>query len=294
MSATADQESAQVFEAHRHRLMGLAYRMLGSRAEAEDVVQDAYLRWHAADRAKVVEPRHFLGTVVTRLCLDRMKSAQARREVYVGPWLPEPVVDESFDAGQAGEIAHDLSMALMLTLERLSPLERAAFLLHDVFDLDYAEVGRALERSDAACRQLAARAREHIQAERPRFPVSQEEGQRLALAFRKAADTGDAQGLLAVLAKDAVLYSDGGGKKAAALNPIMGADKILRFFAGIARKNTALVQTELRPATINGMAGFVLREPDGTLDTMAFETQDGRITAIYLVRNPDKLRHVTF
>jgi RNA polymerase sigma-70 factor (ECF subfamily) len=294
MSATADQEGAQIFEAHRHRLVGLAYRMLGSRAEAEDAVQDAYLRWHAADRATIREPRHFLSTVVTRLCLDRMKSAQARREVYVGPWLPEPVVDEAFDADTQSDFAHDLSMALMLTLERLSPLERAAFLMHDVFDLDYAEVSRAIDRNEAACRQLAARAREHIHAESPRFPASQEEGQRLALAFRKAADMGDVQGLMALLAKDAVLYSDGGGKKAAALNPITGNDRIIRFFDGIARKNAAISQTEARPATINGMAGFVMREPDGTLDTMAFETRDGQIVAIYLVRNPDKLRHVSF
>jgi RNA polymerase sigma-70 factor (ECF subfamily) len=294
MSASADTESARIFEAHRHRLVGLAYRMLGSRAEAEDAVQDAYLRWHAADRDAVKEPRHFLSTVVTRLCLDRMKSAQARREVYVGPWLPEPVVDEAFDADTQSDFAHDLSMALMLTLERLSPLERAAFLLHDVFDLDYAEVSRALDRNEAACRQLAARARDHIHSERPRFPASQEEGQRLALAFRKAADMGDVQTLMAMLAKDAILYSDGGGKKAAALNPITGADKIMRFFEGIARKNAALAQTQVRPATINGMAGFVTRETDGTLDTMAFETYDNQIVAIYLVRNPDKLRHVTF
>ncbi|HEY1720048.1 MAG TPA: sigma-70 family RNA polymerase sigma factor [Magnetospirillaceae bacterium] len=293
MSASVD-EGAQVFEAHRHRLVGLAYRMLGARAEAEDVVQDAYLRWHAADRATIEEPRHYLSTIVTRLCLDRMKSAQARREVYVGPWLPEPVVDESLDADTASDFAHDLSMALMLTLERLSPLERAAFLLHDVFDLDFAEVGRALDRSEAACRQLAARARDHIQAERPRFPATQEESQRLVLAFRKATDTGDTQAFMTLLAQDAVLYSDGGGKKAAALNPIIGADRILRFFEGIARKNAELANSQVRPATINGMAGFVMRETDGTLDTMAFETRDGQIVAIYVVRNPDKLRHVTF
>ncbi len=294
MSASADHEGARVFKSHRPRLVGLAYRMLGSRAEAEDVVQDAYLRWHAADQATVEDPRRFLGTVVTRLCLDRMKSAQARREVYVGPWLPEPIVDESFDLESAGELAHDLSVALMLTLERLSPLERAAFLLHDVFDLDYAEVGRALERNEAACRQLAARAREHIHSERPRFPASQEEGQKLAKAFHRAAEMGDTKALLTLLAKDAVLYSDGGGKKQAALNPIHGADKIMRFFEGIARKNATLTLAQLRPATVNGMPGFVLREPDGTLDTVALEVRDGAIAAIYLVRNPDKLRHVTF
>src|SRR5581483_11405506 len=167
MSAILDQDVA-AFEAHRPALIGLAYRMLGSRAEAEDIVQDAYLRWHATDRAAIEEPRRYLGTIVTRLCLDRMKSAQARREIYVGQWLPEPVVDENFDDGSAGDMAHDISVALMLLLERLSPLERASFLLHDVFGLDFAEVARALGRGEAACRQLAARARAHIEAGPPR------------------------------------------------------------------------------------------------------------------------------
>ena len=293
MSALADREAA-AFETHRHALLGLAYRMLGSRAEADDVVQDAYLRWHATDPGEIDEPRRYLKTVVARLCLDRLKSAQARRELYVGQWLPEPVVDETFDAESASDLAHDLSVALMLTLERLSPLERAAFLLHDVFDLDFAEVARALDRQEAACRQLASRAREHIKAGRPRFPTSPEEGRRLAAAFRQAAEVGDAQALTELLAGDAVLYSDGGGKRPAALNPIRGADKILRFLAGVARKNPSLPAMQAREATINGLAGFVSREPDGAINTVAFEHHAGRIVAIYLVRNPEKLRHVRF
>jgi RNA polymerase sigma-70 factor, ECF subfamily len=294
MNARADRDGAHAFESHRHALLGLAYRMLGSRAEADDVVQDAYLRWHATDHDGIDEPRRYLKTVVTRLCLDRMKSAQARREIYVGQWLPEPVVDEAFDAESASDLAHDLSVALMLTLERLSPLERAAFLLHDVFDLDFAEVARALDRKEAACRQLAFRAREHIQAGRPRFPTSPEEGRRLAAAFRQAAEAGDAQALTQLLAEDAVLYTDGGGKRLAALNPIRGADKIQRFLAGVARKNPSLPAIEARAATVNGLAGFVMREPDGSINTMAFEHHAGRIVAIYLVRNPEKLRHVRF
>ena len=294
MSTSTDQTEVRAFESHRGALMGLAYRLLGSRAEAEDVVQDAYLRWHAADHAAIREPRRYLGTVVTRLCLDRMKSAQARREVYVGQWLPEPLVDEPLDADSAGDLAHDLSVALMLMLERLSPLERAAFLLHDVFGLDFAEVGCALDRGEAACRQLAARARAHIEAGRPRFHASPEEGRRLASAFTAAVSSGDTGTLLQLLAADAVLYSDGGGKRVAALNPISGADKILRFIAGIARKNPSLMTMQLRPATVNGLAGFVMREDDGSIDTMAFEARDGRIAAIYLVRNPEKLRHVRF
>ena len=291
---SADRDEVQSFESHRRALTGLAYRMLGSRAEAEDVVQDTYLRWHEADHAAIEEPRRYLGTVVTRLCLDRMKSARARREVYVGQWLPEPVVDEALDAETAGGLAHDLSVALMLVLERLSPLERASFLLHDVFGLDFAEVGRALDRGEAACRQLAARARAHIEDGRPRFPASQEDGRRLAAAFALAVQSGDTVTLMKLLAEDAVLYSDGGGKRVAALNPIFGAEKILRFIAGIARKNLALPGIQLRAATVNGLAGFVMRETDGSIETAAFEHRDGRITAIYAVRNPEKLRHVRF
>lgn len=287
-------DEAKGFEAHRPALMGLAYRMLGSRAEAEDVVQDAYLRWHGADRAAIEHPRRYLGTVVTRLCLDRMKSAQARREVYVGPWLPEPIVDERFEDEAAGELAHDISIALMLVLERLSPLERASFLLHDVFGLDFAEVGRTLGRGEAACRQLAARARTHIEAGRPRFASSREAGDRLAAAFQRANAAGDMQALTALLAEDAVLYSDGGGKRAAALQPVRGADKIVRFLAGMARKTPSLLAFDVRRAAVNGLAGFVLREPDGSVDTVAIDHRDGRITAIYLTRNPEKLRHVRF
>jgi RNA polymerase sigma-70 factor (ECF subfamily) len=293
MNAPTDREGAS-FESHRRALTGLAYRMLGSRAEAEDVVQDAYLRWHAVDRDAIAEPRRYLGTVVTRLCLDRMKSARARREIYVGQWLPEPVVDETLDADAAGDLAHDLSVALMLVLERLSPLERASFLLHDVFGLDFADVARTLQRGEPACRQLAARARAHIEEARPRFPASREQGMRLAAAFAAAAQTGDVATLTKLLAEDAVLYSDGGGKRAAALNPIKGADKIVRFLGGITRKNPALSSMRVRPATVNGLAGFVLREEDGAIDTLAFEHDGSRIVAIYVVRNPEKLRHVRF
>jgi RNA polymerase sigma-70 factor, ECF subfamily len=295
MNGAAGGDELGEFETHRRALIGLAYRMLGSRAEAEDVVQDAYLRWHAAHRVAIQEPRRYLGTVVTRLCLDRMKSAHARREIYVGQWLPEPVVDEAFDDGEAAsELAHDISIALMLLLERLSPLERASFLLHDVFGFDFAEVAHALGRGEAGCRQLAARARAHIEAGRPRFSTSLEAGHRLAAAFQAAVTTADTGALVRLLAEDAVLYSGGGGKRAAALNPIRGASRILRFFTGIVRKNAALATSAARPAAVNGMAGFVMREDGGSLDTMAIEHRDGRITAIYLVRNPEKLQYVRF
>src|SRR5262245_44859148 len=294
MTITAGAPDVSVFEVHRRALTGLAYRMLGSRAEAEDVVRDAYLRWHASDRAAIEKPRLYLGTVVTRLCLDRIKSARARRGLYVGQWLPEPVVDEAFDGEMAGDLAHDISVALMLVLERLSPLERASFLLHDVFGVDFAEVSRTLGRGEAACRQLAARAREHIEVGRPRFAASREEGHRLAAAFHKATGSGDLQALRQILAEDVVLYTDGGGKRAAALNPIYGADKVLRFLDGIAHKGASFNTTQVRAAIVNGLAGFVLREEDGSIDTMAFEHRDGRIVAIYVPRNPDKLHHVRF
>jgi RNA polymerase sigma-70 factor (ECF subfamily) len=287
-------DAAGRFEAERSHLRGLAYRMLGSLAEAEDAVQEAYLRWHATDRSKVESPRAFLSTVVTRICLDQLKSARARRESYVGPWLPEPVLDAAALAAEtASEYAHDLSVALMLTLERLSPLERAAFLLHDVFDVDFAGVAVALSRSEAACRQLAARARAHVRSARPRFTPSAEEGERLAAAFRQAAGSGDTGAMARLLAADAVLYSDGGGKRPAALNPIYGADKIARFFAGVLRKERA-DRWRMRVARINGLAGFVFADAEGAIRTIAFDVAAGRIAAIYSVVNPEKLRHVAF
>jgi RNA polymerase sigma-70 factor, ECF subfamily len=295
MTAPDTDSRAASFEAHRRYLMGLAYRMLGSLAEAEDAVQEAYLRWHRADIAAIDDPRAFLAKVVTRLCLDHLKSARVRRERYVGPWLPEPVLDTAaLDAESAGEYAHDLSVALMLTLERLSPLERAAFLLHDVFDVPFVEIAAALGRDTAACRQLAARARIHVRAARPRFTPSPDEGALLADAFRRAVRSGDVGAMTQLLTDDAVLLTDGGGKRIAALNPIHGADKIGRFFAGIVGKTPELDAWRVRAAAINGLPGFIYAEPDGALQTIAFDIRDGRITAIYVVLNPEKLARVAF
>jgi RNA polymerase sigma-70 factor (ECF subfamily) len=274
------------FEEHRSFLVGLAYRMLGSLAEAEDIVQDAFLRWSEVDQDRVEHPRAYLARVVSRLCLDRMKSAQVRREQYVGTWLPEPML-----ASPAQSIAEDLSVALLLTLERLSPLERAAFLLHDVFDMDYAEVAGALDRSEAACRQLAARAREHVRDERPRFETTEETRERLASAFHAAMTTGDLQTIAQMLADDAVFYTDGGGKRLAALNPIYGRDKILRFLVGIGTKNPLPKAQDVERVDINGLPGFVVRLPDG-IETLSLEISNDQIVAIYGVRNPDKLKHL--
>ena len=275
---------------HRGRLLGLAYRMLGSRSDAEDVVQDAYLRFAGAQ--DVHNPEAFLVTVVTRLCLDRLKSAKAQREVYVGPWLPEPVFDaEGLSAEAATELADDLSFALLLALDRLSPLERAAFLLHDVFDTPFPEIAAMLERTEAACRQLASRARRAVRDDRPAPVATPDNYMRLLQAFGEAVTSGDIAGLAELLREDAVAITDGGGRKTAARNPIVGADKIARFFVGLAAKNADHV-IRVEPAMINGAIGALLYL-DGELDhTMSMAIDGDKIAAIYIVRNPDKLRHV--
>jgi RNA polymerase sigma-70 factor, ECF subfamily len=274
---------------HRGRLLGLAYRMLGSRSDAEDIVQEAYLRFAGAEDIRNIEA--FLVTVVTRLCLDRLKSAKAQREVYVGPWLPEPVFDaEGLSPDAPTELADDLSFALMLALERLSPLERAAFLLHDVFDRPFSEVADTLDRTEAACRQLAARARRAVRDERPAPAAPPDSHARLMAAFCEAAASGDISRLAGLLRDDALIITDGGGRKSAALNPIKGADKIIRFLVGIAGKNAG-ADLRMVPMLINGIAGALLYM-DGEIDSTLSMAIDGdRIAAIYLVRNPDKLRH---
>src|SRR5215207_6692790 len=233
---------------HRGRLLGLAYRMLGSRSDAEDVVQDAYLRFAGAQDVRNAEA--FLVTVVTRLCLDRLKSAKAQREVYVGPWLPEPVFDaEGLSADAATELADDLSFALLLALDRLSPLERAAFLLHDVFDTPFPEIAVMLNRTEAACRQLASRARRAVRHGRPVPAAVPENHAYLLQAFSEAVASGDVRQLAELLREDAVAITDGGGRKFAARNPIKGADKVARFFIGLAAK-TAGHDVRIEPATI--------------------------------------------
>ncbi len=287
------QDAAAVFETYRRHLTGLAYRMLGSLAEAQDVVQEAYLRWDRADRANIEDARAFLSRIVARLCLDQLKSARVRHEQYVGPWLPEPVLDSAaLAADSAGDYAQDLSVALMLTLERLSPPERAAFLLHDVFDLDFDEVAAALGRNPASCRQIAARARAHVRAARPRFRPSQAQCERLAAAFGAAAQSGDTATLAGVLAEDVVYYSDAGGKAPAALRPIVGRDKVVRLIKGLAATGAATIR-EVRPVQINGVPGFVIKRTSGEVNAIAFDFRDGRIASIYLMLNPEKLRHLS-
>src|SRR5580692_9997868 len=284
--AMSSQIAAATFDPLRPRLIRIAYRMLGSVADAEDTVQEAFLRWLDADRDAVREPEAFLRRVVTRLCLDHLKSARHRRETYIGPWLPEPVVETADD-----EI-DDVTLPLMLAMERLSPLERAAFLLHDVFGLGFDEVAATIKRDTAACRQLAARARNHVRDERPRFKLEKQRGIELANAFYTASRSGDMSALGAMLAADVSVHADGGGKRSASPDPILGFDEVMKLHAYLAKQFQTQQSKLVRTGFINGLPGFVTLEADGELQTTTLDIEDGRITAIYVVRNPDKLRHL--
>lgn len=287
--------AADVFEPQRSRLFGLAYRMLGSRADADDVLQDAFLRFQGAQGVEVREPAAYLATIVTRLCLDRLKSASRRRETYVGPWLPEPLLapEAPATADREVELAEDLSFALMLTLQRLSPPERAAFLLHDVFGCDFAGIATALQREPAACRKLAQRAREHVQRERPRFVIDKDAEERLSKAFFEAAAGGDLETLTSILTEDAVLISDGGGKRRSALKPIVGRDRVARFLVGVRRKASYEMPESMLVARVNQLPGVIFKYPSGAVDVTGIEVRDGRIARVYAVRNPDKLVRIT-
>ena len=284
MEEAARTDAAASFDPLRQKLMRVAYRMLGSVADAEDIVQEAFIRWMGADRAAVREPEAFLRRAVTRLCLDQLKSARRRRETYVGPWLPDPVVEEDEE--------DDVTLPLMLALERLSPLERAAFLLHDVFGLDFEEVAKTIRRDPAACRQLAARARTHVREARPRYQLDKKHGIALAEAFFAASRGGDMKALGAMLAADVSMHADGGGKRSAAIKPFLGFDAVMKVHEYLAALFREKGSTLVRAGFVNGLPGFVTLEADGELQTTALEIEDGKIAAIYVVRNPDKLRHL--
>lgn len=281
----AHEPDAQVFEMQRPRLLRLAYRMLGSFAEAEDVVQDAWLRLQRSDMS-IEAPAAWLTRVTTRLCLDRLRSARVQRETYIGPWLPEPIIEE-----EPGIDTDELTFALMLALERLSPLERAAFLLHDVFGVTLSEIAETLGRDAAAVRQLAARARKHVEAGRTRYPVDRAEADRIASAFFAASTTGDIGALRAMLAEDVVLHSDGGGRVTAFRNPIMGLQRVLRLFAGVSRKNRYSAKL-IRSLTIDGLPGYISRDRGDVLQATMLDIAEGKVRAIYIMRNPEKLGHV--
>ena len=264
--------------------MHVAYRTLGSVSDAEDVVQEAFIRWMGVDREEIREPQAFLRRVVTRLCLDQLKSAKLRRETYVGAWLPDPILED--------EEGEDVALPLMLAMERLSPLERAAFLLHDLFGLGFEEVAATINRDAAACRQLAARARQHVRDERPRFKVEKQRGIELADAFYTASRSGDMSALGAMLAADVSVLADGGGKRPASLDPIFGFDEVMKLHAYLAKQFQTHQSKLIGTGSINGLPGFVTLQVDGELPTTTLDIEDGRITAIYVVRNPDKLRHL--
>ena len=284
---------AEVFEAHRDLMFAVAYRMLGSIADAEDAVQDAWLRWSAEPRGDVASPRAYLSRVIANTSLNRLRTARARREAYVGPWLPEPLLtDVGPDATERAELAESVSLAMLVVLESLTPDERAVFVLREVFGFSYAEIGAALGRSDAAVRQLGHRAREHVQARRPRFEVDWDQQREVTDRFLAAAAGGDIGGLVSVLAPDVTLLTDGGGKARAALRPITGAAKVARFFAAIATRpymGVQIADMDVADAEINGTPGTLITAGGRPIAALTFVVSGGRVTAIQLVSNPDKL-----
>ena len=284
-----DAALTDAFEANRPRLKRLAYRMLGSVSEAEDAVQDAWIRWQRAGQG-VTDAAAWLVRATTRLCIDRLRAAKVERAVYKGPWLPEPLIEPLTD--DPLERAEEVSVAFLLALERLSPLERAVFLLHDVFDQDYAEVAGTLERTEPAIRQLAARARQHVQDARPRFTVDHERMMQLATAFMTASRTADTKTLTELLAQDAIMVSDGGGKRTAALRVLVGREDIIRLLERLRWRHGPQWVGDITAVRVNGYPGFLIQLEDGPA-TFAFEPgEDGKIAAVYAVRNPDKLTHV--
>jgi RNA polymerase sigma-70 factor (ECF subfamily) len=283
--AATDWEGAG-FEALRPLLFSIAYRMLGSASEAEDVVQDAWLRAHQDEHADVRSARAYLTTIVTRLCIDHLRSAERTRMEYPGPWLPEPLAEPN---QESAELASSLTMAFLVLLEQLSPTERAVFLLREVFELDFGEIARSVGKTEANTRQILTRARGRLREARPRFAVSRRESEEIVRRFRDASVTGKVDDLMALLHADATLVSDGGGKAAAATRPVLGADRVAKFVLGYARK-VRWSESDFQLVTVNGAPGLLLRHPLAGTGTYSFDIVDGRIRAIFVVRNPDKLR----
>jgi len=282
-------DATATFVAHRNLLFTVAYEMLGSAADAEDVLQETWLRWIKVDLEHVRDQRAYLVRITTRQALNRLRTMQRRKETYAGPWLPEPLLTTA-DVSENVELAESLSMALMLVLETLSPIEREVFVLREAFDVGYDEIAAAVDKTPAAVRQIAHRARQHVDARRPREAVSPRETAWALESFQHALETGDVQGFLDVLAPDVVLLSDGGGLKQAALRPIVGAEKIVRFIIGGTGKAQAVVTAE--SCVVNGNPALVLRLDDEIDGVMAAQVADGRIVGLYYVRNPEKLTRV--
>jgi len=280
-----------IFEQHRSMLVGAAYRILGSRVEAEDVVQDAWIRWSAVDHDTIEEPRAYLLTITGRLALNRVRQLATRKESYVGPWLPEPVASEPdprSDGPAAAQLADEVSMAMLIVLESLSPLERAAFVLTEVFGMAAPEVAKALERSPAAVRQLVHRARSHVEARQPRQVVDSERHREVTERFMAAASGGDMGSLMEILSPDVVLVTDGGGLRQAALRPIQGVEKVLRWLVAVLGKpESSQLEFVLRP--VNGELAIVATNEEGVDGVIFVTVEDDRITALHGIRNPEKL-----
>ena len=283
--------STDVFDRNRPLLFSISYRMLGSVMEAEDVVQEAYLRWQGAE-GEISSPSAYLSTVVTRLCIDRLRSARARREQYVGPWLPEPLLEEQApEVVGTADLDDSLSMAFLVLLESLTPVERAVFLLREVFGYDYPEIASLVDKNEANCRQISRRARRSVAARRPRFESSPDQEKRLMDGFLEASLDGDMEALLGLLSEDVILYSDGGGKTRAALNPVHGANNVARFLAGVLAKIPP--GFTVRKTRVNGRPGFIGYFGDGSPQSVVtLDALQGRIRTIRLLVNPDKLEYV--
>lgn len=278
--------ATETFVAHRNLLFTVAYEMLGSAADAEDVLQETWLRWVKVELAQVRDQRAFLVRITTRLSLDRLRQLKRRKEAYVGPWLPEPLLTAP-DVAEDVELAESVSMAIMLVLETLSPTERAVFVLREAFGVEYDEIAAVVEKSPAAVRQIAHRARRHVGARRPREVVSPREAQAVVDSFRHALETGDFGSLLDLLAPDVVMVADGGGIKQAALRPVIGAEKVVRMVVGGLRKADVTLTAD--PTEINGSPALLLRTDDELDGVLAMRVEDSRIIGLYYVRNPEKL-----
>jgi RNA polymerase sigma-70 factor, ECF subfamily len=289
--------TAEIYEPLRPLLFSIAYRMLGTVGDAEDIVQEAFLRYHRAAAAEadgVASPKSFLSAVTTRLCIDHLRSARVRREAYVGEWLPEPLLTDTAapDPAGAAEQADSLSMAFLLLLERLTPVERAVFLLHDVFGYGYDEIAGIVGRSEDNCRQLALRARRHVGEGKPRFEASRSKREKLAGQFFRAVGDGDMDGLLSMLAEDVIIYGDSGGIRPSWPRPVTGRDNVSRLLLGIGGQMRQVGIT-IRPAEINGQPGAMFLDPDGNLtNVFVLDIADGQVRTIRSVINPEKLRHL--
>jgi RNA polymerase sigma-70 factor (ECF subfamily) len=284
MPATEWDEAA--FETHRPLLFSIAYRMLGSASEAEDVIQDTWLRARQDEHADVRSPRAYLATIVTRLCIDHLRSAARTRIEYPGPWLPEPLAEPN---QESADLASSLTTAFLVLLEQLSPAERAVFLLREVFEFEFEEIARSVGKSEANTRQILARARGRLRSSRPRFTASRRESEEIVRRFRHACATGSVEELMAVLHADAQLVADGGGKVTAATRPVLGADRIAKFLLGYAGK-AQWTESHFELVTVNAAPGLLMRHPLSGTGTYSFDIADGRIRTIFVVRNPDKLR----